>query len=119
MDTGGPPSQSVRARPSGYSVYVIELPDEVAPRKHPDLPSLYVGCTGRFITQRFKSHKAGRRAARVIKKSFDQGLADRLTLRWDLIKEAGNPFAPRDEADARERALANELRQHGHHVEQA
>jgi len=51
---------SLKAKPNGFYVYVIELPDEVAPRQHADKPSLYLGSTGRFIRQRFKRQKSGK-----------------------------------------------------------
>ena len=71
------------------------------------------------MAQRFKSHKAGRRAARVIKKALHADLGHKLTLRWDLIKAVGNPFPTRTEAEARERLFAEELRARGHVVIQA
>jgi hypothetical protein len=44
-----------------YRVYVIELSDEVGPRKVPDKPWVYVGQTLKDVEDRWKEHKSGAR----------------------------------------------------------
>ena len=53
--------------PQHYSVYVIELSDDVGPRLNPDFPSVYVGQTSIRPRDRFDQHKSGYRSSRKVR----------------------------------------------------
>jgi hypothetical protein len=96
-----------------HSVYVVELDPAVAklrkvraenPARDPKKPCLYVGMTGLTVEERFANHKAGVKAAYVVKRYGRRLLPD-------LFAHL-NPM-PFDAAAAMERDLAEDLRGQG------
>jgi hypothetical protein len=99
-----------------HNVYVIELDSAVAdsragqrlnPRRDPQKPCVYVGMTGLTVEQRFANHKAGVRAARVVRR-YGRRLLPELFAHL-------NPM-PYKAAAAMERELAEDLRAQGYTV---
>lgn len=99
-----------------FNVYVIELDEAVLKNRrfkeaNPDRKAgkacLYVGMTARTPEERFRQHKAGYRAARLVKKHG----------RWlrKRLYERENPMTY-EEAGRMERELAHRLRKKGYAV---
>lgn len=88
-----------------YYVYVIELADEAGPRVDPRRPCVYVGQSALLPDNRFRQHKEGIHAARVVRHHG----------RWLRRKlyEQYNPIATREDAEKMERWLAQHLRERG------
>lgn len=91
-----------------YRVYVVELADTIGPRRHPDLPNVYVGATAMDPDERFRLDR--RPSAKPRKGVRDHGLR----LRPDLVPEQ----IPMTWSGARERraALIKELSRQGYTV---
>jgi|TARA_B100000315_G_C14559401_1_gene579769 predicted GIY-YIG superfamily endonuclease len=96
-----------------HNIYVIELDKEVLEKKrfkeaNPDYiegnPCVYVGMTSKSPEERFKQHKEGYRASRIVKK-FGVRLKPRQY-------ESHNPMS-RDEASEMEFEKARRLRKKG------
>ena len=107
---------SRRKTPHHHSVYVVELDPAVLDhdrfrRANPnhDLRKacLYVGCTGLSPERRFANHKAGVKAAGVVRR-FGERLVPKLYAHL-------NPM-PYDKAVRMEAALADSLRKRGFQV---
>lgn len=101
-----------------YRVYVIELSDEVGPRKDASLPWVYVGQTALTPEERFEIHrtqarsgKGGPLASRVVAKHF-------IGLRPDLYADEP-PRYTRNDAVAAEAELGERLRSLGYSVKGA
>jgi hypothetical protein len=94
--------------PARYYVYVIELDDEVGPRRDPRYPSVYVGQSAVPPERRFRQHLEGYRSSRHVRK-HGKHLRPRLYGHF-------NPIATRAEALATERELARRLRNRGYTV---
>lgn len=99
-----------------HHVYVVLLEPAVArdrrvreenPRRDPAMPCVYVGMTGLAPEERFRNHKAGIKAARVVQ---EHGLR--------LLPELYACFNPMpfEAAAAMERDLAEDLRKQGYTV---
>ena len=103
-DTEGQrPTAEGRANRLHHRVYVVRLEHP----RYPDVPCYYVGMTGLAPEQRFENHKAGIKAARVVR---DYGVA--LAYEWfDDI-----PPMTFEEAALCEPTLADDLRDLGHVV---
>ena len=104
------------ARQFHHCVYVVLLSDpalkEVSilrlnPKRDPAKPALYVGMTGLPVDHRFKNHKNGYKAARVVKKYGVRLLPD--------LYEHLNPM-PYEHAVQMEKDLAADLRAEGYTV---
>jgi hypothetical protein len=102
-----------------HNVYVVELDPAVLrigrfrarnPNYRPGSPCVYVGMTGLPPGERFQNHKAGVRAARIVKK-YGKGLLPELF-------EHLNPM-PYEAAHRMEQDLADELQEKGYGVWQA
>lgn len=113
-----PASRKAEAAKSNdhHSVYVVELDPAVAklrkvraenPVRDPKKPCVYVGMTGLAVVERFANHKAGIKAAYVVKRYG-------LRLRPELFAHL-NPM-PFTAAAAMERELAEDLRAQGYTV---
>ena len=89
-----------KTAPLHHVVYVIELKDQDGP----GTTALYVGMTGLTRDQRFKNHKEGRRAARIVRR-FGVRLAPEF---YEHLK----PMSYKD-ALAKEKSFAEELRANG------
>src|SRR5512147_2742310 len=83
-----------------HSVYVVYLRNPKGDGK----AGFYVGMTGLSPEERFANHKAGHKAARIVKRCGER-LVPRLYAHL-------NPMT-RDEAEAAEPRLANDLRARG------
>jgi hypothetical protein len=99
-----------------HNVYVVLLEDVVRhwrksktanPNARPELPCVYVGMSGLVPEERFANHKAGVKAAQVVKK-FGVRLLPKLFAYL-------NPM-PYDIAVTMERELAEDLRRAGYTV---
>src|SRR5258708_516669 len=99
-----------------HHVYVVLLDAKVArgakvlkanPKRDPAKPCIYVGMTGLKPEERFRNHKEGIKAARVVQKHG-------LRLLRPLF-ECLNPM-PFDAATQMERELAEDLRNQGYTV---
>jgi predicted GIY-YIG superfamily endonuclease len=86
-----------------HCVYVVYLRNPTGDGR----AGYYVGMTGLTPEQRFENHKAGIRAARVVRK-FGERLVPRLYAHLNPLTYA--------EAIAMEPRLASELRQRGYQV---
>jgi predicted GIY-YIG superfamily endonuclease len=92
-----------KCRPLHHVVYVVELKDQDGP----GTSALYVGMTGLTREQRFANHKAGIKAARIVR-DFGVRLAPEY---YEHLK----PMTFRD-ALAKEKSFAEELRANGYTV---
>lgn len=88
-----------------YSVYVIELSDDIGPRQRPDKPCVYIGQTAHSPEERFDQHRRGHKAARCVQK-YGVRLRTRLYQAW-------NPIPTREEALSAEVRLAARLERRG------
>ena len=97
-----------------YSVYVIQLSDEVRalrrfraanPDMRPGYPCFYVGQTHLSPEERFAKHKGGHKAGRYV-------LRHGLHL-VPAMYEHINPVGTRERAEEIERVLTGYLRRHG------
>jgi predicted GIY-YIG superfamily endonuclease len=86
-----------------HVVYVVELQDQDGP----GTSGLYVGMTGLTREERFANHKAGKKAARIVR-DFGVRLAP------EFYEHLG-PMTFRD-AQAKEKSFAEELRANGYVV---
>jgi predicted GIY-YIG superfamily endonuclease len=91
------------AAPLHHVVYVIELKDQDGP----GTSALYVGMTGLTRAERFKNHKAGKKAARIVH-DFGVRLAPE-------FYEHLQPMTYQD-ALAKEKSFSEELRANGYVV---
>ncbi len=100
-----------------YNVYIIELDKEVLksrkfrkrnPHMNPKLVCYYVGQTCHDPDTRFKQHKDGYKANRLVRKYG-------FRLRQKKFQKY-NPIKTREEAEKIERQLTNKLRAKGHGV---
>lgn len=113
------PKQTERSRKHHQQVrnlYVIRLDDAVLERQkfleanpdyQPGKPCVYVGVTSHDPAVRFKQHKEGSKASRIANRYGKYLMRKKF--------ERLNPV-PAAEAEARERALAVELRRKGYGV---
>ncbi|HYE33453.1 MAG TPA: hypothetical protein VEH27_18665 [Methylomirabilota bacterium] len=111
------PGRKTAASPSAaHNVYVIRLDGVVGdwlkakklnPNRNPNLPCVYVGMTGLAPEERFANHKAGVKAAAVVKYHGQKLLPE-------LFAHL-NPM-PYDVAVVMERELAEDLRAAGYTV---
>lgn len=111
--------RQIRARSSGshhHHVYVVLLSREAAnlrelrasnPARDPAKPCLYVGMTGLTPEERFKNHKSGKKAARVVQLYGLRLLPE--------LYELYNPM-PFEAAAVMEEELAADLRRQGYTV---
>jgi len=90
-------------------VYVIELSDDIGPRRDPQFPNVYVGETGRTPEERFETHMAGGRTAS--KKVARHGLR----LLTDLYGHLPS-YETEGESVAAEKRLCKQLRKMGYTV---
>ena len=90
----------------GYSVYVVELSPEA---QTDDRPAVYVGATGLDPEERFENHKAGRKAAKVVKKHG-------VRLRSDLYPAPAGSLETWTQAAGEETRWAEVLRDRGFYV---
>jgi hypothetical protein len=99
-----------------HSVYVVLLDPAVArlrkvraenPGRNPDLPCVYVGMTGLTPEERFANHKAGVKAAAVVRRHGVRLLPE--------LYEHLNPM-PHEAAVQMEMDLAEDLRSAGYTV---
>ncbi len=94
-----------------YRVYVIELADAAGPggtRRNPARPCVYVGQSAKSPEDRFAQHKRGERRSRCVER---HGL--------QLLPALYNhlpAFTARAEAEAGEKACAEELKRRGYTV---
>jgi len=110
--------QRLKAAAVGFHhcVYVVLLDDKAArdrkviqanPNREKTMPCVYVGMTGLSPEDRFRNHKRGIKAARVVRKFGIRLLPD--------LYECFNPM-PFEAAAEMERELAEELRGAGYTV---
>lgn len=99
-----------------HNVYVVRLDGAVLdqnkfrdanPDYEPGKPCVYVGMTGLDPDERFRNHKAGYKASRIVKR-FGSYLMRRKYEKY-------NPLSY-DEACEKERELADDLRRRGYAV---
>lgn len=103
-----PPSPAIKQRV--YHVYVIELAPAAVRGSSPGaLPPLYVGQTWHSPEHRFAQHMAGGQLAGRVTRKYG------IRLRPDLWEGIG-PFSTREQAEAAEAALAEQLEARGHRV---
>lgn len=93
--------------PRRYSVYVIELDQAAEPLS--GRPIVYVGETALSPDERYARHREGGRTASAVVRRFG------VSLRPDLSARIG-PFATRENAEAAELRLAEDLRSRGFDV---
>ena len=90
-----------------YSLYVVGLDTkkllEAGRIPRPDMTCLYVGSTVKTPQERFKQHKAGIKAARVVHKFG-------LKLRMGFVPKGWGPYGTRREAERAEKRLKNRLK---------
>lgn len=105
MSTQRPPVTPLL--PRQYSVYVIEV--DAAAEPSSGRPVVYVGETALSPDERYTRHReGGRTASAVVRRSG-------VSLRLDLSARTG-PFATRENAEAAELRLAEDLRSTGFDV---
>ena len=99
-----------------HNVYVIELCPDVLkdhrflaenPDLNPSLPCYYVGITGLTPEERFRNHKNGYKASRIVKK-YGRSLIPELYEKY-------NPMSFKD-AEAQEKSIAKKFKRWGHGV---
>ena len=109
-------SRAARRSKDHHNVYVVELDPEVAkirkvlaanPNRDPQKPCVYVGLTGLTPEERFANHKAGVKAASVVKRYGFRLLPE--------LYAHLNPM-PYQAAVQMEKDLAEDLRREGYTV---
>ena len=109
-------SRAARRSKDHHNVYVVELDPEVAkirkvlaanPNRDPQKPCVYVGLTGLTPEERFANHKAGVKAASVVKRYGFRLLPE--------LYAHLNPM-PYPAAVQMEKDLAEDLRREGYTV---
>ncbi len=91
---------------TSYSVYVIELESN---GRDEGSPAVYVGCTGLDPEERFRRHKEGTQASRVVKRRG-------VRLLPELFPRPAGGFDDRTEAEEVEAEWAETLRARGYKV---
>ncbi len=95
-----------------YRVYVVELsPDAASRREHVEAPAgpVYVGQTAHPVAKRFAQHKAGGYLSAGVVRRYG------VRPRPDLSEHVA-PLRSREEAEAAEQQLAEELERAGYAV---